>query len=92
MVFNGHMITASLNRQQWEMAESFAQALADFMGQEPFAWASFLIERARILIRFGRGERGAAAKAELERLSALGRNYNFIRSTRALDEAIAVFN
>lgn len=92
MVFNGHMITASLNRRQWEMAESFAQALADFMGQEPFAWASFLIERARILIRFGRGERGAAAKAELERLSALGRDYNFIRSTRALDEAIAVFN
>lgn len=92
MYFNAHMITASLNRREWEKAESFVQALAEYTAQEPFAWSSFLIDRARILIRVGRGESGGTVKAELARLSALGRTYNFIRATRALDEAIVSCN
>jgi hypothetical protein len=92
MYFNAHMITASLNRREWEKAESFVQALADYTAQEPFAWSSFLIDRARILIRVGRGESGGTVKAELARLSALGRTYNFVRATRALEEAIVSCN
>ncbi len=92
MYFNSHMIAASLSRREWETAESFAQAIVDYTAQEPFAWANFLIERARILIRVGRGERSAAVNAKLVRLSALGRAYNLIRATRALDEAIAAWN
>ncbi|MGE0240773.1 MAG: adenylate/guanylate cyclase domain-containing protein [Parvibaculaceae bacterium] len=89
LYFNGHMMTASLKRRDWAAAESFIQALADYIAEEPFPWAVFLIERARILIRVGRGERSEAAKAELMRLAALGRDYQFIRATQALDEALA---
>jgi hypothetical protein len=86
------MITASLNRKEWDAAESFTQALVDYTAQEPFAWTNFLIERARILIRVGRGERHAEARDELVRLSANGRAIHFIRATKALDEAIAAWN
>ena len=89
MYFNSHMMTASLKRREWEAAEGFAQAMADHTAAEPFPWADFLIDRARILIRVGRGERSAAAKDELARVAALGRKYNLARATHALDEAIA---
>jgi hypothetical protein len=92
MYFNAHMVTASLNRREWETAESFAQAIADYTAQEPFAWSSFLIDRARVLIRVGRGEAGGEVKAELARLSALGRSYNFTRATKAINEAIVACN
>lgn len=88
MYFNNHMMTASLKRGEWEAAEGFAQAMADHTAKEPFPWANFLIDRARILIRVGRGERNEAVKAELARVAGLGRDYNFIRATHALDEAI----
>lgn len=88
MYFNNHMMTASLKRGQWEAAEGFAQAMADHTAKEPFPWANFLIDRARILIRVGRGERNEAVKAELVRVAGLGRDYNFIRAKHALDEAI----
>ena len=88
MYFNNHMMTASLKRGEWEAAEGFAQAMADHTAREPFPWADFLIGRARILIRVGRGEGGEAVKAELARLAALGRDYRFIRATYALDEAL----
>ena len=88
MYFNNHMMTASLKRREWEAAESFAQAMADYTAKEPFPWADFLIGRARILIRIGRGERSEAARAELARVTELGREYNFIRATQALDEAV----
>lgn len=89
MFFNSHMMTASLKRGEWQAAEGFAEALADYSAKEPFPWADFLIERARVLIAFGRGERSGEVKAELARVAAHGRKLNFIRATRALDEAIA---
>lgn len=91
MYFNNHMMTASLKRGKWEAAESFAQAMADYTAGEPFPWADFLIARARILVRIGRGERSAAAKAEFLRVTALGRKLNFIRATHALEEAAGSF-
>lgn len=91
MFFNNHMMTASLKRREWESAEGFAGALADYTAGEPFPWADFLIVRTRILIRVGRGERSEAAKAELARAAAMGRGLNLIRSTRALEEAMAAF-
>ena len=92
MYFNNHMMTASLKRREWEAAESFAQAMADYTAEEPFPWADFLIDRARILIRIGRGERSEAAKIELTRVAELGREYNFVRATQALDEAISAWS
>lgn len=89
MFFNNHMMTASLERGEWQAAEGFAQALADYTEKEPFPWADYLVERARILIRCGRGEHGAAAKAELARVAARGRDLNFIRANRAVEEALA---
>jgi hypothetical protein len=92
MYFNNHMMTSSLKRNDWEAAETFAQAMADYTAKEPFAWADFLIARARILIRVGRGERGDAAKVELARVAELGRDLNFIRATQALDDALAAWS
>ncbi|WP_119391061.1 AAA family ATPase [Taklimakanibacter lacteus] len=89
MFFNSHMMTSALKRGEWQQAEGFAEAMADYTAKEPFPWADFLIQRARILIRHGRGERSAEVKAELTRVAALGRKLNFVRATRALDEAIA---
>ena len=91
MYFNNHMMTASLKRREWEAAERFAQAMADHTAAEPFPWADFLIDRARILIRIGRGERDEAVKTELLGVAAHGRKLNFVRATQALDEAIARF-
>lgn len=92
MFFNSHMMTSALQRGEWPAAEAFAQALEDYTAKEPFPWADYLIQRARVLIRFGRGARSDAVKAELGRIAALGRKLNFIRATHAIDEAIAKFS
>ncbi len=89
MFFNSHMMTSALKRGEWQEAEGFAQALVDYTAKEPFPWADFLIQRARVLIRHGRGERSGALMAELARVAAVGRKLNFNRATQALDEAIA---
>lgn len=91
MFFNNHMMASALKRAEWSAAKGFAQALVDYTAKEPFPWADFLIRRARILIRFGRGERSDEVKVELARVAAHGRKLNFIRATRAVDEAIATF-
>jgi hypothetical protein len=92
MFFNNHMMASALKRGEWPAAESFAQALADYTAKEPFPWAEFLIERARVLIRFGRGERSDEVKAELARVAARGRRLNFIRATRVVEEAMAAWS
>jgi hypothetical protein len=92
MYFNNHMMTASLKRQEWEAAEGFAEAMADYTAKEPFPWASFLIDRARILIRVGKGERNDAAKAETARVASLGRQYGFVRAAQALDDALSAWS
>jgi hypothetical protein len=91
MFFNSHMITSSLTRGDWKAAEKYMQALEIYTAKEPFPWASFLIERARVLIRIARGERSDAVRGELARLSVHGRSMNLIRSTRALEDALAPF-
>lgn len=91
MFFNSHMMTASLLRGEWQEAEGFAQALEDYTAKEPFPWGDYLIERARILIRHGRGERAEEVKAELARVAELGRKLNFIRANQAVEEALAAF-
>ena len=89
MFFNNHMMASALKRSEWSAAEDFAQALADYTAKEPFPWADFLIERGRILIRFGQGDRSEEVRTELARVAARGRKLNFIRATRALDDALA---
>jgi hypothetical protein len=90
MFFNSHMMTSALQRGEYREAEGIAGALADYTAKEPFPWADFLIRRARVLIRHGRGERTPEVEAELARMAELGRKLNFIRATRALDEALGV--
>jgi class 3 adenylate cyclase/tetratricopeptide (TPR) repeat protein len=89
MYFNSHMMTASLKRRDWAAAESFTQALEAYAAKEPFPWAQFLIDRARVLSRFGQGERSREVRAELDRVAAFGRKLNFVRATKVLDDAIA---
>lgn len=89
MYFNSHMMTASLKRREWAVAETFTQALEAYAAKEPFPWAQFLIDRARILSRFGQGERSEKVREELERVAAFGRKLNFVRATKVLDDAIA---
>lgn len=91
MYFNSHMMTAALKRRDWQAAEEFTQALEAYAAKEPFPWAQFLIDRARILSRFGQGERSQEAKDELQRVAAFGRKLNFVRATKMLDEALAAF-
>ncbi|HTN98073.1 MAG TPA: adenylate/guanylate cyclase domain-containing protein [Nordella sp.] len=88
MYFNSHMMTTALKRRDWQEAEAFTQALEAYAAKEPFPWAQFLIDRARILSRFGQGERSQEVREELQRVAALGRKLNFVRATKVLDEAI----
>lgn len=91
MYFNSHMMTASLKRRDWAAAEKFTQALEAYAAKEPFPWAQFLIDRARVLSRVGQGERSEEVREELGRVAAFGRKLNFVRATKVLDDAIAAF-
>jgi class 3 adenylate cyclase/tetratricopeptide (TPR) repeat protein len=61
-------IYVSLDYRNWDEAERYARALADFRGEAVWPYADGVVVRARALVRYGRGERSEQLLAELDRL------------------------
>ena len=61
-------IEVSLQREDWDAVDRYAQAFADFVKSEPLPWSDFFIARGRALAAYGRGRRDPATLAELDRL------------------------
>ena len=58
-------IDVALGERDWPSAERYAQALADYMRDEPQPLIDFLVARGRALAAAGRGQRDVAALAAL---------------------------
>jgi class 3 adenylate cyclase/tetratricopeptide (TPR) repeat protein len=61
-------IDACLEARDHDSAEACATALERFTAVEPAPWCDLVVSRARILVRHGRGERGAPLREDLLRL------------------------
>jgi tetratricopeptide (TPR) repeat protein len=57
-----------LERQDWKLAERYAEAMEAFTSIEPLPRTDFFIARGRALAAFGRGRRDATTIGELRRL------------------------
>ncbi len=57
-------IQVSMDQRDWDEAERYAQMLERFTAAEPFPWSLMVLARARVLCRFGSGERSPALHAE----------------------------
>ena len=66
--FYRDVMETALSIGDWNVAESYTQALEDFARAEPLPWSEFFTARGRALAAFGRGGRDAATIDELRRL------------------------
>jgi ATP/maltotriose-dependent transcriptional regulator MalT len=82
-------IDASLQAGEWDEAERLVAVLEDFTRPEPLPWTEFYIARGRALAAWGRGQRGDAAKAGLERLAGEARRTGLQLALPALEAALA---
>lgn len=58
-------IQVSMDQRDWDEAERYAQMLERYTAAEPFPWSQMVLARARVLCRFGSGERSPALHADL---------------------------
>jgi tetratricopeptide (TPR) repeat protein len=65
-------IEASLDSHDWDGAERYATAMADYTRPEPLPWSEFFIAYGRALATLGRGAPDAALLAEIQRLKDEG--------------------
>ena len=57
-----------LSQRDWGEAERCARALADFARGGEWPFVEGIVDRAHMLVRYGRGERSSELRSELERL------------------------
>jgi hypothetical protein len=67
-VFYPEAMEASLNMENWDEADRYANALEDFTKAEPLPWATFFVARTRALAQWGHGQRVQETRAEIQRL------------------------
>ncbi|HEY3180421.1 MAG TPA: adenylate/guanylate cyclase domain-containing protein [Casimicrobiaceae bacterium] len=80
-------IDVALERQQWQEAERYANALLDYARAEPLPWANFFAARGRALVAAGRGfPDRAALEASRRQAIALG----YAAAVPAIDAALSV--
>ena len=65
-------IEASLHSHDWDGAERYARALADYTRPEPLPWSDFFVAYGRALAAFGRGQTDPALMGEVQRLKEEG--------------------
>jgi hypothetical protein len=82
-------IDATLQAGEWDEAEQLAAALEEFTSPEPLPWTAFYVARGRALAAWGRGQKGGASKAELERLAGEARRAGLHLALPALEAAFA---
>ena len=86
--FYRDVMEAALNLEDWNSAESYAQALEDFTRAEPLPWSDFFIARSRALAAFGRGGRDAATIDELRRLRDEAERIGFMTALPEIEAAL----
>jgi DNA-binding SARP family transcriptional activator len=82
-------ISASLAARDWDGAERYAEALANYTRDEPFPWTDFLIGFGRAMARVGRGDRSGDLRALLFSLREQGKPMT--AALRDIDAAIGKF-
>ena len=88
LYFYRDAIEVSLQREDWDEVERYAQALADFVKSEPLPWSDFFIARGRALAAIGRGRRDEATIDELKRLRDEAERIGLKVALPALKEAL----
>ncbi len=76
--FRQYAMEVNLALGAWDEAERHAAALEAYTREEPFAYADHLIARARALAAWGRGARGDAIRADLQRLEHQARSCGLV--------------
>ncbi len=71
------------HQRRWDEIERYADALEDFTRAEPLGGIDFILRRARLAAKLGRGE---ADRSELEALLEEARARDFTRQARLLVE------
>ena len=82
----------SLHIQAWEEVDRYAEALENYTLAEPLPRSDFIIARGRALAAHGRGERGDAARSELQRLRDEAEAIGIAASVPALEQALGEFS
>ena len=83
-------IRHALDTSAWDRAEHYAARLEVYTQREPLPWSGYLVARGRSLAAWGRGERGAACTAELQRLKSIAEVRNLQLDLAELSGALAV--
>jgi tetratricopeptide (TPR) repeat protein len=84
-------IDVALELGEWDEVERYANALEHYTAREPLPWTSFIIARGRALARFGRNERGANLRAELQSLRDNAARSRLQTALPRLEASLAAF-
>ncbi len=84
LCFYREAMDATLAAGELETTLFYAQALEDYIQVEPFPWARFLIERARVLVRFRGGDRDPETRAAIARLIQEAKTAGLHKAAKAL--------
>ncbi len=87
--FHAGAIDIHLGVDDWDAALHSAQALAEYTAAEPLPWSDFYTARGRALAAWGRGERDARNRAELQRLAEEAARCRIERGLPELERALA---
>jgi hypothetical protein len=79
----------SLEMEQWDEADRYAQALEDYTRAETLPRCDFFISRGRALAAHGRGKQDHETEAELRRLLDQAGRAGLIIALSALEAALA---
>lgn len=81
-------IRHALSVEAWDRAERYASRLEAYTWREPLPWSDYLIARGRSLAAWGRGDRGAACRAELQRLQSIAEERRLYLDAAELNQAL----
>jgi len=86
--FYQYAIDFALELRQWDEAQRYATALESYTASEPLTWTDLVSARARVLSRFGRGERKDSLMHEAAALAGSLKDMGLAPAARALEEAL----
>jgi tetratricopeptide (TPR) repeat protein len=87
--FYADAIEVALELGDWEEAERYAAALAEFTRAEPLPWSDFFIARGCALAAVGRGQRGESLLRDFERLRLQAQEFDYRLALPAIERALA---
>jgi len=88
MAFALDISNAAFEHHEWDRMDYVADMLEDYTREEPLPWCNLVIDRARALAAWGRGDRSSRLIGELKRLrsDAVRAEFNYV--VRNIDAAL----